>query len=69
MTTVATNNTHEKETKPKADTKSPFEAKAPEKAPKAKLDASEAVRLMLTTLKRVEPTDRAKVLATLAALA
>lgn len=69
MTTVATNNTHDKEPKPKAATGSPFENKKPEKAPKAKLDASEAVRLMLTTLKRVEPTERPKVLATLAALA
>lgn len=56
-------------TKPANGTKPKAEEEKAARAPKAILDASEAVRLMLTTLKRVPSEQRAKVLATLASLA
>jgi len=73
MTTVATNSTksHEKpaETTASKPTDPQTTAAAPAPTPKPPLAVSEAVRLMLTTLKRVDPSERARVLASLAALA
>lgn len=63
-----TTETKQHENKPANGTKKP-EPEVSARAPKATLDASEAVRLMLTTLKRVPSEQRAKVLATLASLA
>ena len=75
MTTETTTN-HNAKPAAKAETKAaavpepaPAPAPKPAKAPREPLTTSEAVRLMLTTLKRVPAESRARVLEILGAMA